>query len=417
MERNTLFFHPRMKMNEYDVIIVGAGPAGGQCARKLAAAGKKILLIERHRNFTINSYSSAGAPEQIMQMFHLPENIIGSDWNKIRIHSSHHTHMWESKKRGGVVMDFAKLRSFLAEDAQKHGGEVRLSTSYIDYQSYNNVVVVDFRCQNTQKLLKLKTKILVDATGADRQVLAKKKGFIGNWFSSTGIEYLVNVSPDVYEKWKKTLSFFMGHAWMPQGYSWIFPMQPNQLKVGVGRYFQNETYVPYEKSYRHYLHLLMEKCLGSSRLPVLDKHGKTIVYSYKRNDIHFEQNVIAIGDSVSTINPLAFEGIRHAMSGASVAAKHILAKLDGDNEAFKKYKEELSSSFGFKWKLCELLMKMIYREPSDEKVDLMLLAWKPFSFEEMIHIAFDYKPFLAARFLANYAVLVGKKKLRTLIGG
>ena len=34
---------------EYDVIIVGAGPAGSTCANYLSRAGKKILLIDKEK--------------------------------------------------------------------------------------------------------------------------------------------------------------------------------------------------------------------------------------------------------------------------------------------------------------------------------------------------------------------------------
>ena len=33
-------------MNRYDVVIAGAGPAGAQCARDLAARGYDVLVIE-----------------------------------------------------------------------------------------------------------------------------------------------------------------------------------------------------------------------------------------------------------------------------------------------------------------------------------------------------------------------------------
>ena len=43
-----------MKMS-YDVIVIGAGPAGGQCARELAEKGKKVLLVDKAKNFAINN--------------------------------------------------------------------------------------------------------------------------------------------------------------------------------------------------------------------------------------------------------------------------------------------------------------------------------------------------------------------------
>ncbi len=32
---------------EYDVIVVGTGPAGGTIAAKMAEAGQKVLMLER----------------------------------------------------------------------------------------------------------------------------------------------------------------------------------------------------------------------------------------------------------------------------------------------------------------------------------------------------------------------------------
>lgn len=401
-------------METYDVTVVGAGPAGGQCARELASLGYKVLLAEKHRDFSVNSYSSAGAPNEIMNEFQLPETVVGSEWNRIAIHSSHDSHLWEGKERGGVVMDFMKLRAFLAEEVQKHAGVVRLGYNYQDHINRKGCVEVAFKSQQGEHTQKIQTKILVDATGGERMVLSKKMKEAPKSFPSTGIEYLVSVPPEVYKRWAGTLSLFMGHDWMPQGYSWIFPMEPNRLKVGVGRYFQDEQCVPHKQSYNHYINLLMEKCLGSTSLPILDRHGKTIFYTPDREDSHYDGRVIAIGDAVSTINPLAFEGIRHAMRGARIAAKHIQEYLKGGEDAFAHYTTEMDQHFGFSWKLSELLMRIIYREPKDEKIDLMLQTWKTFSYKELLGIAFEYKAFSIMKFLARYAFLSAKQKIAQL---
>lgn len=398
-------------MQEYDVVIVGAGPAGGQCARELATAGKKVLLAERSHDFTVNSYSSAGSTNEIMEMFHLPESIIGSNWNKIKMFSSHQTHIWEESDRRGVILDFMKLRSFLAEDAMNNGAHLRMGAIFLDYREEKQGVTIRFKSHNEREIEEISTKVLVDATGSERQVLAKHVNFEGNCFHSTGIEYLIQVSPKIYEQWAQSLSLFIGHAWMPQGYSWIFPMEPNRLKIGVGRYFQNDNFVSHEKSYSYYLNLMIENCLGSKNFPILDKHGKTIIYTYDRKDVHFKNHVIAIGDAVSTINPLAFEGIRHGMLGARIASKHIIEKLNGKPHAFENYVNELKSLLGFKWKLCETIMNVIYKEPKDENIDLIIETLRGFSFNEMFDLSFNYKLFPAMKFLARYSFLTAKHKI------
>jgi hypothetical protein len=45
----------------------------------------------------------------------------------------------------------------------------------------------------------------------------------------------------------------------------------------------------------------------------------------------------------------------------------------------------------------------------------MLLAWKGFSFKEMVDIAFHYKFLLAMKFLARYSLISAKHKVKSLV--
>lgn len=374
-------------MDGYDVIIIGAGPAGGECARTLSKMGCKILLADRMQHFSVNSYSSAGAPIEILHDYQLPRDIVGSTFNKFMVHSSHNRLVFESDTPRGVVMDFAKLRAFLSSETTAHGGTVMLSTVYKSHAITSDGVCVTLKTPADDSL-KVTAKVLVDATGNERQVLAKCKP--PNVFESTGIEYLVEVPDHMYERWANALSFFMGHKWMPQGYSWIFPMEPNRLKVGIGRYFQNEHIVPHEHSFKHYLSTMMKECLGSDTLPILDRHGRAIDYSFHHKDMHYEGPIVAIGDTVSTINPLAFEGIRHAMESARIAARHIKTKLHDPGHTFGHYQRDLKRYYGFKWLISEKLVNYIYRSPKDETVEDMLQAYSNFTFDEIFDMGFHY---------------------------
>ena len=44
-------------MKRFDVVIIGAGPAGGHCARKLTQAGQQVLLVEQQETFSKNDFS------------------------------------------------------------------------------------------------------------------------------------------------------------------------------------------------------------------------------------------------------------------------------------------------------------------------------------------------------------------------
>lgn len=99
-------------MKEYHALIVGAGPAGGECARELAKKGLKVLLIEKAKTFQTNNFSSGGAPLEIMTQFALPDTVMGSYWSDLELTSSHRNYRWKSESPKGVILDFAKLKSF-----------------------------------------------------------------------------------------------------------------------------------------------------------------------------------------------------------------------------------------------------------------------------------------------------------------
>lgn len=82
------------------------------------------------------------------------------------------------------------------------------------------------------RLFSVQTSVLVDATGSDRKVLAKDYDKTRSCIA-TGIEYHIQVDQVTDEKYRKSLNFFLGHHWMPQGYAWIFPLAPYQPEFGV----------------------------------------------------------------------------------------------------------------------------------------------------------------------------------------
>ena len=106
-------------INDFNVVIIGAGPAGCQCARTLAKLGYKILLFEQHKTFEKNNFSSAATPKETLDKFDLPETVVGSYWQKISIITTNINQTWASPKTLGAVLNFAKLREFLVSEVEK----------------------------------------------------------------------------------------------------------------------------------------------------------------------------------------------------------------------------------------------------------------------------------------------------------
>lgn len=375
-------------MKKYDVVIVGAGPAGGQCARELTQQGFKVLLVDKAKSFLENNYSSGGAPLDFMFQFNLPDSIVGTYWNTLRIQSTRSKAIWTAETPFGPVIDFDKLRAFLAAETNQNGGEFRLGCQYQGHQIYSQNIEVYLKDVDSSTVFPVQTSLVVDATGSERKVLAQHNYDKHQAIVATGIEYHVQVENSVYQEYAQALNFFLGHFWMPQGYAWIFPMAPNLLKVGVIRYFQNKNYVSYDPSYKHYLQRLLERC---GNYEIHDKHGKTIYYTEKQRDIRHQGPIIAIGDSVSSINPLGWEGIRHAMVSGRLAAQTIQRYLKKEISDLSPYERALSHYFGRKWYFAEKLMGHLFQTKRDNLIDQSVRSFSLMSNNEIMQVIFHYR--------------------------
>jgi len=386
----------------FDIVVIGAGPAGGHCARLLAKAGKKVLLVEQHNSFYKNDFSSGGTPIETLAQFDLPQAVVGSFWHKIIVETTNLSQAWESSQTLGAVLSFAKLREFLASEVERYGSEVWLGYRYIQHCQDDSQTVVTLKQGSQGKLVKVSTKVLVDATGFSRAVMYTKESDKPDFLTSKGVEYLIEVEPEVYQKYANSLIFLLGQKWMPKGYSWVFPMEPNRLKVGAGRIYLDRQTTRHEKPLKGYVELLINEYIKTTNYKVIDIHGSTLKYNCGLQDVYYRDNVIAIGDAVSTVNCLGGEGIRHGMHCAEIAGKHITKYLDSYNYDFKEYQLEMYQVFAAKWNISEKIAIKKYIKDSDEFTDRAISYLKYMKAEDVVDILFNYKFDKIYKGLGNY---------------
>ncbi|WP_414550439.1 NAD(P)/FAD-dependent oxidoreductase [Anabaena sp. CCY 0017] len=399
-------------MYNFDVVVVGAGPAGGHCARLLAKTGYKVLLIERFKDFSRNSFSSGVTPSETLKQFNLPESVVGSFWNRFVIVTSNKQGVWESDTTQGSVLDFSKLRQFLADEVKNNSGEVWLGCRYMNHWEQDDQILITIKNNLVNEEVNVTSKILVDATGPARAITCRKGKPQPEFLTGTGIEYLIEVNDEAYKQNLGTLTFLLGYKWMPKGYSWIFPMGNNQLKVGAAILNKSHKLVTDIKPLKYYIDLLIKEYLKPDTYKVLDVHGETLRYSSGLQDIYAEGRVIAIGDTVSTVNFLGGEGIRHAMLSSEVASRYINEFLGEERKDFNGYQEEMHGIFLAKWTISEKLAIKTYIEDADTLVDRVVSYLKPMKLEDIVNILFYYRFEKVYKGFWSYAL----RKLRSKFG-
>ena len=388
----------------FDVVIIGAGPAGGHCARQLSKAGVSTLLVERYKDFSVNSFSSAGTPNETLEKYDLPVSIVGSFWNQLNIITSNQSGVWTSETVQGSVLDFEKLRSFLATEAQDSGAQLWTSCLYVSHETVNGKTLVNLRRDRVD--VQVTAKVLVDATGPNRSAMSDRSQDQPELITGTGVEFLIEVDDETYKTHVNALTFFLGYKWMPKGYSWIFPMDRNRLKVGAGIVNLDHKSVKEMQPLKHYIQLIIDEYIKPKNYQIVERHGGTVRYSLGLKDTYAKDNVIAIGDAVSTINFLGGEGIRHAMQSADISVTYIQDYLKNQNKGqspnFAGYQTEMHRVFLRDWTISERLGLKKYLADSDKLVDKVVNYLKPLKLEDVVDILFYYKFEKASKGLGAY---------------
>lgn len=377
----------------YDVVIIGGGPAGGQTARNLTKKGHKILLVERSQNFNENSFSSAGMTLAPLKEFDLPNSIIGSYWKDITIQCTENGYDWKGEVNKGVVLDFAKLRQFLADETTANGGEVLLGYRYIKKEVTENGVFVELQKTKTSETVRVQTKLIVDATGPLRKVMYDTKEEQPQMSLGSGTEYLIEVDQETYDQFKDRLVFFLGHKWAIKGYSWIFPMENRILKVGAGKtHLKSKDQENTDKTTKKITEQIIKEYIKSDNYRLIDVHGGILRYNEGLKDKFYHNNVFAVGDSVSAINPRGGEGIRYAMQTADLACEYIDEYVRTGKTNFDQYRKRWRRKKLLKWRLSEVSARRMYSRYSDQQVENRVQFFhKNFDTDVLIDSLFNFK--------------------------
>lgn len=125
-----------MKANQYDIIVVGAGPAGSAAARLAAEQGLKVILLEEHTEVGIPAHCYGVIYEAMFPAF--TEEILGSVDKKVIIsrYSTYRIYTPSGKMAGEVSVagkgDYLVRRDAfdreLAKQAINAGADLRVNT-------------------------------------------------------------------------------------------------------------------------------------------------------------------------------------------------------------------------------------------------------------------------------------------------
>ncbi len=337
--------------NKYDVIVVGAGPAGLSCAEVLAKGGKSVLVLEK--NNEIGPKICAGGLTAKVEK----ENIIslqdtGKIFYSIKFHFSKICRKFAESEPIVATIDRGKLGKIMLEKTIKSGAEIKTGIKVKEINE-NSISV------NGQEM---KYSYLVGADGSN-SIVRKFLGIKTEKLLTT-LQYTI---PQKIQEFEEMEYFFDSRIF--NGYFWIFPHK-DYTTIGSGYYpkFTHKNHFNFKSSFENWLSSRHIKTTG------LQLEGFPINFDYQGYQFG---NKFLIGDAGGFASGLTGEGIYFAIvSGKEVGKKIIdlqyncpgiskILKIKKNHENLLSlvcFFNDLSPNLGFK------IVSFLYNLPLFKKI-------------------------------------------------
>jgi digeranylgeranylglycerophospholipid reductase len=286
----------------YDVIVIGAGPAGAVTARIVSSAGFRVLLLEK--NETSRS-PCAGYIGNSINLEPLDDDITQSGIMKMRVYFP--DMKFHDFQLNGFVVDRHFFDMELVRRSKASGAEVRWGSPV------SEIISGDVKFRD----VKASGKIIVGADG----VFSKTASFMGmekQRFAVCAQYHLREIHP-----LSQTCEIFFNAEYAPGGYIWIYPTGKDSAKVGVGLTGFNP---------RIYLDKFIESSDVSGRLKGTKTEyitGALPIGGLRERLV--SGNILLVGDSAGMADPITGAGIHNAILAGEVAGKTIIEALEKDD--------------------------------------------------------------------------------------
>ncbi len=330
---------------KFDVIVVGAGPAGSCCAKKIAEAGFSVIMYDRREELGVPVRCGEGL-EQAAEEFigKIPQRAICSFIKGARIYAPNGKFLEVDMTkieggRGGYILDRKVFDKWLAHEAIKDGAHCQVDTLITDL-IIENGTVKGVKGNFGGDTFEARSNIVVAATGAESP-LAQQSGlktFCKMSLVDTCIEYeMAGVEIEGQKNWEDFIHLWVGNEVAPRGYQWVFPKGDRSANIGVG-ILPNDKHTAY-----YYNDKFIRSHPGLAKGQILEVKGGLVPVGGFLQDM-VTNGFLVCGEAAHHVNPIHGGGIKEAIVSGQLAGDVIVDALRAGDVSKRKL-----SAFNENW--------------------------------------------------------------------
>jgi len=327
---------------DFDVVIIGSGPAGGMAAVECAKAGLKTALLEKV-SLPRRKVCAGGVVKRAINL--LPDDLdypVESicDTIELRAHGIEKT--FRSQSEGLVTMvsrtdfDYA-----IVQYAEKKGAQILDRTevkSVIPHDDYVEIITTDRSYRSSYLIL---------AEGANARIA--NSFWNDDRVLVPALESEILLPPGKLAEYQGVARFDFDV--ISSGYTWVFPKK-DHVSVGIGGFSNKKAQLnKLFDSYKQQVGLTAE---------YEERNRKGYIIPIKpRQQPYMKQRMILVGDAAGFADPVTAEGFTYALKSGIEAGKAV-ACGSSPEEVFQLYHEGIRETIVQELNVASKISKPFY---------------------------------------------------------
>jgi len=333
----------------YDVIVIGAGPAGAAAASRMARKGLLTLLIEKER---LPRYMACGGGLTQAVTKHVDFDYSATVERVVTGFTLSYKHGPEyTLCPPGLKIEMVSRNRFdhrAVEKAVRSGAKLIEGITAVAVEEGKREATVRTHGGET-----FQGRIVVGADGSN-SVAAQAAGLTDDQYGIALAGEIYPVGGTIPGTFDNRIFFRFGD--IQNGYGWIFP-KDDHYSIGI---LTRSSRCP---AFSSIYECFKEQFSFLKRSEERIKRGRLLPFNRGYRSLNTKR-ICLVGDAASLVDPLTGEGISHAIHSGVIAADVILSSLNKSGSLTENYTRDINEQIVEDFIHAMWLARLFYRFPS-----------------------------------------------------